>query len=69
MITGASIAKLYLEHMFRWFGLPQKIISDRDPHFTSHSGKSITKALGITQIYLPHFTPKQTDYLNERING
>jgi Integrase zinc binding domain len=35
-ITGAGIAQLYLEHLFRWFGLPQKIISDRDPHFTSH---------------------------------
>jgi hypothetical protein len=27
-ITGAGIAQLYLEHLFRWFGLPQKIISD-----------------------------------------
>jgi hypothetical protein len=35
-ITGAGIAQLYLEHLFRWFGLPQKIISDRDPRFTSH---------------------------------
>jgi hypothetical protein len=35
-ITGAGIAQLYLEHLFRWFRLPQKIISDRDPHFTSH---------------------------------
>jgi hypothetical protein len=27
-ITGAGIAQLYLEHLFRWFGPPQKIISD-----------------------------------------
>jgi Integrase zinc binding domain len=27
-ITGAQIAKLYLEHIFQWFGLPQRIISD-----------------------------------------
>jgi hypothetical protein len=27
-ITSASIAQLYLEHLFRWFGLPEKIISD-----------------------------------------
>jgi hypothetical protein len=38
-----------LEHIFQWFRLPQKIISDRDPRFTSHFGKSITKALGISQ--------------------
>jgi hypothetical protein len=29
--TGPQIAKLYLEHVYRWFGLPRKIISDRDP--------------------------------------
>jgi RNase H-like domain found in reverse transcriptase/Integrase zinc binding domain len=29
-ITGAGIAQLYLEHVFWWFGLPQKIISDWD---------------------------------------
>jgi Integrase zinc binding domain/Chromo (CHRromatin Organisation MOdifier) domain len=66
-ITGAGIAKLYLENVFRWFGLPQKIISDRDPHFTSHFGKSITKALGITQNLSTAFHP-QTDGLSERKN-
>jgi Integrase zinc binding domain len=30
-ITGPEIAQLYLEHIFQWFGLPQKIISDHDP--------------------------------------
>jgi hypothetical protein len=27
-ITSTGIAQLYLEHLFQWFGLPQKIISD-----------------------------------------
>jgi hypothetical protein len=67
MITGAGIAKLYLENIFRWFGLPQKIISDQDPRFTSHFGKSITKALGITQNLSTAFHP-QTDGLSERKN-
>ena len=30
-ITGPQIAQLYLDHVYRWFGLPNKIISDRDP--------------------------------------
>jgi Integrase zinc binding domain/RNase H-like domain found in reverse transcriptase len=63
-ITGAGIAKLYLENVFRWFRLPQKIISDRDPRFTSHFGKSITKALGITQNLSTAFHP-QTDGLSK----
>jgi Chromo (CHRromatin Organisation MOdifier) domain len=66
-ITGAGIAKLYLENMFRWFGLPCKIISDRDPRFTSHFGKAITQALGITQNLSTAFHP-QTDGLSERKN-
>jgi hypothetical protein len=66
-ITGAGIAKLYLENVFQWFGLPQKIISDRDPHFTSHFGKNITRALGITQNLSTTFHP-QTNGLLERKN-
>jgi RNase H-like domain found in reverse transcriptase/Reverse transcriptase (RNA-dependent DNA polymerase)/Integrase zinc binding domain len=66
-ITSARIAKLYLENVFRWFGLPQKIISDWDPRFMSHFGKSITKALGITQNLSTAFHP-QTDGLSERKN-
>jgi RNase H-like domain found in reverse transcriptase/Reverse transcriptase (RNA-dependent DNA polymerase)/Chromo (CHRromatin Organisation MOdifier) domain len=67
MITGAGIAKLYLDNVFRWFGLPKKIISNRDPHFTSHFGKAITKSLGITQNLSTAFHP-QTDGISERKN-
>ena len=42
-ISGAGIAQLYLNHVHLWYGLPRKIISDRDPRFTSHFGKALTK--------------------------
>jgi hypothetical protein len=42
-ITGPSIAQLYMDHIYKWFGLPDKIISDRDPHFMSHFEKALTK--------------------------
>src|SRR5712672_4493052 len=29
-VTGPGIAQLYLDNMYRWFGLPSKLISDRD---------------------------------------
>jgi len=35
-ITGPQIAQLYYKHIYPWFGLPTKVISDRDPRFTSH---------------------------------
>jgi hypothetical protein len=63
-ITGAGIAQLYLEHLFQWFGLPQKIISDQDPHFTSHFARELTKGLGIDQNLSTAFHP-QTDRLSE----
>ena len=30
-ITGEGVADLYFENVYRWFGLPDKVISDRDP--------------------------------------
>jgi hypothetical protein len=30
-ITAEGVAELYLQHVFKRFGLPQKVISDRDP--------------------------------------
>jgi transposase InsO family protein len=66
-ITGARTAQLYLEHLYRWFGLPQKIISDRDPCFTSHFTRELTKGLGINQNPSTAFHP-QTDSLSEWTN-
>jgi hypothetical protein len=66
-ITGSGIAQLYLDHIYQWFGLPEKIISDRDPHFTSHFGKELTGKLGIKQNLSTAFHP-QTDGLSEQKN-
>jgi Chromo (CHRromatin Organisation MOdifier) domain len=63
-ITGPEIAQLYFEHVFRWYGLPQKIISDCDPRFTSHFGKSIAEKLHIKQNLSTTAHP-QTDGLSE----
>ena len=66
-ISGPGIAQLYLDYVYRWFGLPTKIISDQDPRFTSHFGKAITKKLGIEQNLSTAFHP-QTDGLSEQKN-
>ena len=63
-ISGPGIAQLYLDYVYRWFGLPTKIISDRDPCFTSHFGKAIMKKLRIEQNLSTTFHP-QTDGLSE----
>src|SRR6266852_9979857 len=66
-ITGLGIAQLYLENIYRWFGLPIKMISDRDPRFTSHFGKALMKKLGVKQNLSSAFHP-QMDGLSERKN-
>jgi len=66
-ITGPGITQLYMDHMFRWFSLPDKVISDHDPQFISHFRKSLTKRLHIQQNLSTAFHP-QTDRLSERKN-
>ena len=66
-ITGEGVAKLYMDNVYRWFGLPTKVISDRDPRFTSHFAKGLTKILNIQQNISTAFHP-QTDGLTERKN-
>ncbi len=67
MITGPQIAQLYYQHVYPWFGLPTQIISNRDPCFTSHFGKSLAKELGITWNLSTTYHP-QTDGLSEQKN-
>jgi hypothetical protein len=64
MITGPQIAQLYYKHVYPWFGLPTKVISDRDPRFTSHFGRALAKELGITWNMSTAYRP-QTDGLTE----
>ena len=66
-ITAEGVAQLYMEHVYRWFGLPTKIISDRDPRFTSLFAKALCKKLHVQQNMSSAFHP-QTDGLSERKN-
>jgi hypothetical protein len=66
-IMGPGIAQLYMDHVYKWFRLPTKIISDRDPRFTSHFGKSLTQRLKVDQNLSSAFH-SQTDRISERKN-
>ena len=66
-IMGPGIAQLYLDHVYRWFGLPLRVISDRDTRFTSHFGRALASKLGVEQNLSSAYHP-QTDGLSERKN-
>jgi len=67
-IMGPGIAQLYLKHVYRWFGLP-KVITNRDPRFTSHFGKVLHPNLASLKIFLLPFTLKLMAYQNGKTNG
>ena len=64
MIIREGVALLYLRHLFPWFGVPLKVISDWDPCFTSHFAQALTTKLSIGQNISTAFHP-QTDGLTE----
>jgi hypothetical protein len=66
-ITRPQIAQLYYKHVYPWFGLPTKVISNGDPRFTSHFGRALAKELGITWNMSMAYHP-QTDGLTEHKN-
>ncbi len=63
-VTGPQIAQMYYQHVYPWYGLPSRIISDWDPRFTSHFRKSLAKELGVTWNLSTAYHP-QTDGLSE----
>jgi Integrase zinc binding domain len=65
-ITALGAADLYLQHVYTQFGLPDKIISDRDPRFTLHLFQELRKLLGIKLAMSTAYHP-QTDGETERV--
>ena len=66
-IIGEGIAMLYLKHLFPWFGVPSKVISDWDPCFTLHFAQALMTKLSIGRNISTAFHP-QTDGLTKRKN-
>ena len=56
-LTEEGASKILLHHVYKWFGLPNSIISDWDPQFTTKSFQELLKLLGIesklTTAYWP----------------
>ncbi|XP_026435822.1 uncharacterized protein LOC113333611 [Papaver somniferum] len=66
--TAASVAKAFLDQVFKLHGLPSSIISDRDKVFTSHFWQDLFKALGTSLNLSTDYHP-QTDGQSERVNS
>jgi hypothetical protein len=63
-ISSSQVADLFVEHIFRYHGMPESIVSDRDPRFTAKFWKNLNKALGINLLMSTAAHP-QTDGQSE----
>ena len=66
-LTSEETAQLLLENLYKRFGLPDKIISDRGPQFASKAFIELLKLLGIKSALSTAYHP-QTDGTTEQIN-
>jgi hypothetical protein len=66
-ITAGETATLYIKHVFAHFGLPTKVISDRDPRFMSKFIQAACKVTGINHAPSTAYHPRM-DGQSERSN-
>jgi hypothetical protein len=65
--SAEQTASLYFEHCYTTFGLPTKLISDRDSRFTSKFWSTLMKLLGVRLSLTTAFHPA-ADGQSERTN-
>jgi hypothetical protein len=66
-INAEGTAALYIQHVFTHFGLPRKVISDRDPRFISKFMQEVCHITGIERNPSTAYHPR-TDGQSERSN-
>jgi transposase InsO family protein len=67
IVSAAEAACLYYEKVYRQFGLPDKIISDRDPCFASNLFQELRKLLEVKIAMSTAYHP-QMDGKTEQVN-
>jgi hypothetical protein len=66
-LTATKYADLFMQNVFRQWGAPRSLVSDRDPRFTANLWRSLTERMGIKLNMSSAFHP-QTDGQTERAN-
>jgi hypothetical protein len=67
VITAEQLAKVMHRAIFRYFGLPRKLISDRDPRFMSDFCETLFRVVG-TKLNISTSDHPHTDGQTERVN-
>jgi Chromo (CHRromatin Organisation MOdifier) domain len=67
-VDAIGVAAIYAQQVFPHYGIPRKIISDRDPRFTAGFTRAVCAQLNIKQNISTAYHP-QTDGQSERANA
>ena len=59
--TAATVAKVYIDQVFKLHGLPNSIVSDRDPVFTSLFWQELFKIQGVNLQLSTAYHPQTAD--------
>ena len=62
-----AVVRVFLREVIRLHGVPRKIISDRDPWFSSRFWRSLQQSLGTQLSFSTSYHP-ETDGQTERVN-
>jgi IS30 family transposase len=65
--TASTVAKIFMDQIFKLHGMPHSIVSDRDPTFTSNFWQELFKLQG-TQLHLNSAYHPQTNGQTEVVN-
>jgi Integrase zinc binding domain len=69
-VDTTGVAAIYAQQVFPHYGVPQKIISDRDPHFTAVFARAVCAQLNIKQNISTAYHPQtdgQSEWANARV--
>ena len=66
-VTAETTAQIFIDLIFRHHGLPESIVSDRDPCFTSAFWATLFQLLG-TRLLMSTAAHPETDGQTERVN-
>lgn len=66
-LTSEGLARIYRDHVWKDFGFPDRIISDRGTQFTSGFMRDLNRLLGVSTNISTAYHP-QTDGQTERVN-
>ena len=66
-VDSIGLAQIFLDNIFRLHGMPQSIVSDRDPQFMSRFWRAVFDTLESKLLFSSAYHP-QTDGQTERMN-